>query len=230
MEQRTEAALYEEALQYWPCRDLIARILSLVDNEYLVPRDARLIDKMCGPGYLLGQIQKRRPDVVLFGLDNDRRYIEYGSAEYKNVSFIEGDVLTWHPEELFDVVLCTGALHHVIYEEQSVAIANIANSLKPCGLAIISDCYIDDWTSEEERKLAALRLGDAYTDFAIRSGASNDVIDETLEIQRNDVLGKEFKTSVRCRMPVLQRHFQLVRNDRIWPIEWHRGAFGDYLH
>ena len=227
MEMEIDPKRYEEALRHWPYMASLETVVNFVIGR--APKGGRLADVMSGSGYLLGEIAKVRPDLSLLGVDIDQRYISYGRKTYPGVSFEEGDVLTWHPSEPFDVVLCTGALHHIAYDEQETAIANIAAATKPGGLAIISDCYIDPYTNEMQRQLGALRLGTAYAAYALKSRASKEVIDETLDIQRRDVHGEEYKTSVALRQSILEKYFRRVHTLQTWPLEW-TALFGDYVH
>lgn len=227
MKQLPEAEVYEKGLRYWPYR----KSLDLVLNHVVVhaPRYGSLLDVMCGPGYLLGQIAQDRPDLNLKGVDIDERYVSYGREAYPKTSFEQGDILSWSPASQFDVVVCTGAVHHIPYEQQEAAIANIASFVKPGGLAIISDCYIDPYRNEAERKIAAARLGYEYLAETIRSGAPDDVVEWTADILRNDVLMHEFKPSLAKRIPMLVRHFSEMTTFKPWPIESGPG-YGDYVH
>ena len=233
MEMEIRPELYQEALRHWPCTAALETVVNFVIGR--ARKGGRLADVMCGSGYLLGEIAKVRPDLSLLGVDIDPRYVSYGREKYPGISFEEGNVLSWHPSEAFDVVLCTGALHHIAYDEQELAIANIAAATKPGGLAPISDCYIDPYKNEMQRRLGALRLGTAYAEYALKSRASKEVIDETLDIQRRDVHGEEFKTSIALREPVLKKYFRRVNTLQTWPLEPPKLSeplklFGDYVH
>ena len=227
MEMEIDPKRYEEASRHWPCTAALETVVNFVIGR--ARKGGRLADVMCGSGYLLGEIAKVRPDLSLLGVDIDPRYVSYGREKYPGISFEEGNVLSWHPSEAFEVVTCTGALHHVARDMQELAIANIAAATSPGGLAIISDCYIEPYSNEMQRQLGALRLGTAYTKFAIRSGASMAVVNETLQIQCDDIAGKEFKTSIALREPVLKRYFHRVRTLQTWPLE-PPTLLGDYVH
>lgn len=227
MKPLLEAELYEKGLQFWPYKASLKRVLD--DVATFTPKNGRVLDIMCGTGYLLSQIKRCRTNLELVGVDIDDRYVEYGRKAYPSVSFEQGDVLTWQAEP-FDVVMCTGALHHVPYAEQEKAIANIASLVKPCGCAIIADCYVEGYTDEVSRKLAAARLGYEYLQETIRNGAPGDVLGWTVDILSNDVLGHECKTSVARRVSVLKKHFKKVDNLRMWPIDIEPTWYGDFIH
>lgn len=161
------------------------------------------------PGYLLGQIAAQRKDLTLLGVDSDERYIDHSREKYPGINFEVGDILLWKPKEPFDVVICTGSLHHIPYEKQEEAVERMASMVKPSGFCIISDCHIDDYSDEKERKIAAAKLGYEYLRETINNGAPEDVVAATIDILHNDVMMDEFKTSLKKRLPIYKKY--LVR-------------------
>jgi len=226
MDHIDESRLYEMALDYWPYRTSLSAV---VDQVCLyAPPNGTLLDMMCGPGYLLGRIAEMRPDLHVLGVDIEARHVEYGRRAHPKISFEAGNVLEWCRSSPFDVVVCTGALHHVPRASQEAAIANIAYAVKSEGFVVLSDCYIDHYANEIQRKRAAARLGYEYLDETIANGAPEVVIRLTSAIQLDDVLGVEFKTSVRRREPILKKYFAKATTRRTWPTE--SSGRGDYVH
>jgi 2-polyprenyl-3-methyl-5-hydroxy-6-metoxy-1,4-benzoquinol methylase len=219
---------YERELAFMPYKKSLAMVRDIVCRD--APKDGRGLDLMCGPGYLLGQIKQRRQDLHLFGADIDERYIEYARKQNRGIDFFLEDVLNWKAGP-FDVVLCTGALHHIPYEKQEEVVAKIAQLTKPEGFAIISDCYIDDYKDEKGRQLSAAELGYEYLRATIKHGSPtpSEVVKATTEIITNDVCGLEFKTSIAKRLPILWRNFSLVKTMKTWP-DRQIGDYGDYVH
>jgi SAM-dependent methyltransferase len=130
-------------------------------------------------------------------------------------------------------VVCTGAIHHVPYQQQEQAIENIASMVRSGGFAVISDCYVGDYANEVERKLAAAKLGYEYLKTTIENGAPDDVVEWTVDILHNDVLAAEYKMSLEKRMPLLERYFRSISTRKIWPREEQTpslSGFGDYVH
>jgi len=220
-----EAEVYEQELRYMPYRESLERVTDIIRDR--APQDARLLDLMCGTGHLLGEISKIRKDMKLVGVDIDSRYISHADFRYRSVLFETGDVLTWEPPIWFNIVTCTGALHHVPYELQETAIKRMSEMITPEGFVIISDCYIDDYNSESERGLAAAKLGYEYLIAMMKNGAPRDAISGAIDIMRNDVLMDEFKTSLKRRMPAFERAFGRVETFKTWPKE--ETEYGDYI-
>jgi SAM-dependent methyltransferase len=220
-----DSKIYEQELEYWPYKASWHKVLDYVCQN--TPENATLLDLMCGPGYLLGKIAERRKDLKLVGMDIDERYISYAKEKYPQISFEPGDIFLWKPNILADVVTCTGSLHHVPYEQQEQAFQKMAAMMKPEGFFLLSDCYIDDYSSEKERKLAAAKLGYEYLIGTIKNGAPDPVTEPCIDILWNDVMMKEFKTSMKKRQLIFEKYFEKVETIKTWPkVE---SEYGDYI-
>ncbi|MDP2946655.1 MAG: class I SAM-dependent methyltransferase [Nanoarchaeota archaeon] len=218
---------YERQLAFMPYKKSLEKIAEIVCAQ--APKDGSVLDLMCGPGYLLEIIKERRNDLFFHGVDNDANYIIYASQKHPRIVFEFGDVLTWKPKRLHDVVRCTGALHHIPYERQEEVIKGMSRTVIPDGLAIVSDCYIDDYRNETERMIAAAKLGYKYLIETIRNGAPKDVVRATTEILMRDVmLDGEFKTSIDKQGPLLCKYFKKIERIKTWPD--FTSDFGDYIH
>ena len=226
MKPLPSAQLYEEELRFMPYRDSLAWVESLVSPH--TPINGTLLDLMCGPGYLLGRIKQVRKDISAIGVDIDERYVDYGNRKYPGIRFEVGDVEKWQPKGQHDLVLCTGALHHIPYDNQERLLERIPSMMKPDGFFILSDCYVDDYSNESERKLAAAKLGYEYLRETIKNGAPKEVIQTLIDILQNDVMMDEFKTSIVKRLPILRKIFTNVHLRKVWPID-ERSEYGDYI-
>lgn len=220
--------LYEQELQYWPYRESLIKVEDIICTQ--VPENGEILDLMCGPGYLLGKIHTRMPSFDLTGVDIDRRYVKYAREKYRGINFEQGDVLSWMPKQTqsFDAVICTGALHHIPYEKQASVIERMASMIRPSGFALISDCYISDYSNETQRKVAAAKLGYEYVKATIENGAPDACINVCIDVIHNDVLMDEFKTSLKKRMPIFNRVFDHVQTIKTWPKNDFR-SYGDYV-
>lgn len=79
----------------------------------------RILDLATGSGdiprLVADHAREVRADVRIDALDQQPSTLEIAtrlSADYQNISFIEGNVLRWRASEPYDLVLCTLALHH----------------------------------------------------------------------------------------------------------------------
>ena len=238
MIQLPPSETYERELEYMPYRKSLERVTDIVCAQ--TPNDGDILDLMCGPGFLLRQIRARRKNLgILWGTDIEPSYISYASSNDRLSYFDTEDALLWPTTgRRWDVVLCTGALHHISYERQEEMIERMSHLVAPDGFAIISDCYADDYNNEQERKIAAAKLGYEYLVETIKNGAPEDVVKATADILTNDVMGLEFKTSLHKRMQQFQKHFRTVEIEQTWPIQrklnlaernTNKLGYGDYI-
>jgi trans-aconitate methyltransferase len=224
-ERMPEASVYEEELKYMPYAKSLTKVIDLVCSR--APKNGRLADIMCGTGHLLGEIAKRREDLTLWGIDIDKRYVNFARRNHPGIIFLSGDVLDLQPSGQFDVFTCTGALHHVPYDRQEKAVGKMASMIHGEGLGIISDVYIDNYADELERKLAAAKLGYEYLRETMNNGSPDEVTAVTTDILKNDVMGIEYKTSLARRLPIFRKFFGSVETIKTWPDE--QTEYGDYV-
>ncbi len=215
MTELPDPRTYELEMKYFPWGELIEKVAYVVEKR--APKNAKVLDLMCGPGFLLGQIEKRRPDLHLEGIDNDSRFIEYARSKYREISFEVVDVLQSLPNKTYDVVMCTGGVHHLPYNRQGDFIKRASGLLNPKGIAIFADPVVEFFKDEKERKRVAAKLGYEYLDTVIQKDAPKEIIQSATDILFNDAVGIEFKTYLQ-RMEVLLREcFSTVDTRKTWP-------------
>jgi trans-aconitate 2-methyltransferase len=78
-----------------PFADLLARVAA--------ESPARVVDLGCGPGKLTVLLADRWPDADVLGVDSSPEMVAR-AASVAAVRFVEGDVRTWEPEGLVDVL------------------------------------------------------------------------------------------------------------------------------
>lgn len=215
MKELPDPQTYEREMIFWPWGKLIGEVKGdVVRNS---PEGAGVLDLMCGPGYLLGEISKERPDLRLAGIDINPDFIDYGRANYGGIDFIMADVSDLQVELKRDVVLCTGGLHHLPYDEQEGFVKKVAGILKPEGFCIFGDPCLRGYTTEKERKIAAAELGYHSLIAVIRNGGGESMVKSALDVMHNDVLGDEFKTSASKLRRMYSKFFSNVEAHKAWP-------------
>ncbi len=225
MRELPKSEVYEQEFEFMPWGTLINKILATIQNE--APKNGSVLDLMCGPGYLLGEIAKRRSDLTLEGTDISDEFIQHAQRKYPDISFQVADVLSWTPSKKYDVVLCTGGIHHLPYDRQAPFLETIPALLNPNGFAIFADPYVDDFSNELERKQSAAKLGYEYMVATMKNGATDEIVKATVDILYNDVMGFEYKTSLKKLEPVFRRLFSHVEIDKTWPES--KSEYGDYI-
>ena len=69
MEELPPPDVYEEEISYMPYQKSLSIVFELVTSQ--TASNGSVLDLMCGPGCLLGQISKKRRDLHLKGVDFD---------------------------------------------------------------------------------------------------------------------------------------------------------------
>lgn len=224
MQNLPPASTYDEEVTYMPWGVLISQIEELITSS--VPQGGAVLDLFCGTGNLMGRLHSRRPDVFYTGVDLEKEYIEFAHASYPSLNFEVGDALVWSSDKLYDAVVVTGGLHHLPYEKHEIFVQKVGSLLKTGGVAIIADPYVDRYTNEAERKLAAAKLGYEYLVATISNGATDAVTKAAADLIVNDVLGVEFKTSIKRIKPIFDIYFTHVEEYKTWPKG--NSEYGDY--
>jgi SAM-dependent methyltransferase len=216
---------YEKEFKYMPWGTLVERVVQEVEQE--TPANGSVLDLMCGPGYLLREIGKKRSDIQLSGVDISEAYINYARKNVPNASFQQADVSSWSTDEKYHMIICTGGIHHLPYDQQAHFIEGIPALLHPNGTFISGDPYISRYTNEKERESAAAVLGYKYLAATYRMNAPHEVILAAIDILGQDVDGLEYKTSLSRIEPIFGKVFPQVKRIKIWPT--FPSEFGEYL-
>src|SRR3984893_8067834 len=94
-------------------------------RRWIKPGDhIRIVDLATGSGdiprLIVDLARKIGAKVEIDALDRQPATLEIArelSAAYPEISYIEADVLEWRPEQHYDVVLCSLALHHFSHRD-----------------------------------------------------------------------------------------------------------------
>ena len=216
--------VYEDLSIYSPWNLTLNNVLNFIKQNSQA--ESKVLDLMCGTGFLLNKIKTERPDLALFGIDSNEDFISFATKNYPNIEFSVKDVFNIVEDIKFDIIICTGGTHHLKDEIKLSFLNIIKKSLNPNGVAIIADPYIADFTNESERKLAAAELGYEYLLYAINKQANIEVIKECIEIMKNDILYFEYKSSLSKFKPIIEKIFSEIELVKSWPES--KSEFGDY--
>ncbi|TFF98128.1 MAG: class I SAM-dependent methyltransferase [Promethearchaeota archaeon] len=126
--------------------------------------DLKLIDLGCGTGTLALRLKNRYPKAQITCLDIDEEMIKASKLKlknYSNIKYIVSDFSNYIPDDNFDAVVSSLALHHI--QEDLAKIENytkIYNSLVPDGIFLNADVvsapsewleeiYVEKWVEYE---------------------------------------------------------------------------------
>lgn len=225
MKQLPRPETYEDEIRYMPWGILMEEILARVIQD--TPKNSSVLDLMCGPGQLIGQIAQSRKDLSFTGVDNDARYIDFAKKKYPANKFVCADAISWETEDKYDLITITGGLHHVPFKKQPQFLTKIVRLLANDGTCLVADPYIDDYGNEKERKLAAAKLGYEYIKAVIENNAPDDLVSATIDILSNDLLPHgEFKNSIKKTKRLLSPLFSEIDIQKTWPTL--DSEYGDY--
>jgi trans-aconitate methyltransferase len=140
MQNLPSASTYDDEVKYMPWGKLISEIEELTGEK--VPQKGKVLDLLCGTGNLLGRLHSRRPDIFYTGVDLEPEYITFAQSAYPSISFKVGDVLTWISKDSYDLVLVTGGLHHIPYEQQENGTFRTASSEFKISLFVYDNIFI----------------------------------------------------------------------------------------
>lgn len=228
MKPLPDSATYTLENAYMPWGRLIREICGTIAAE--CRQSSTVLDLMCGPGYLLNEIAKQRPDLHLTGVDIDTRYICYATGQNRSIQFIASDVTSWHTLDTYDVIVCTGGMHHLEFNQHRLLLERIAGLLRPKGTAYLADPYIRESCNEIGRRLAAHELGTNLLRTVIENNAPDSIVNATIGILGNDVLGDgEYKTTVPRIREMAETIFSSVAVTKTWPTDDpDTASYGDY--
>jgi len=202
------AETYALEMVYFPWKRTLERIVTNIEGRLnWEKRRAKhevapvtVLDLMCGTGELLYQLaQKLEVDGALFtGVDISSEYLGYARGLLPSATFIEEDVRQWQPEQQYSIILITGGLHHLPFEDQIPFLERVAGMLETNGIFVLAEPCLPSGSeeSEKQRRLGAARLGYEYLREVIEADAPLEVIRAAVEIIQRDIeLDGEFKRS-----------------------------------
>lgn len=219
------AKLYEREYDYWPWGMLINFVASWIEAN--APKGARILDYMCGTGFLLHKIMDTRPDLDCYGCSLIGEYITFAKQAYPEITFEGCDARQYVPPKPPDIVLCTAGLHHLPYEEQAGFVAKVASELAPGRWLVIGEELVAPSDHEEGRRLAILELMVEAIKYMISKRAPPEVLGTATDVLKADLILQEYKLDRGGLMRMLVPFFDVQGVERIWPAE--EKEFGDFV-
>lgn len=218
--------VYESEYSYFPWGALLTDLIEAVSSA--APVGALVVDYMCGTGYVLGALSRRRPDLQCYGVSITEGYIEYGTSRYPDVTLARMDAFEWIPPGPVGVAICTAGLHHLPFGRQASFLRKLRGEMAPGSVLFLAEEVVRTHTGETGRRLGALELGSRLLAHCISAGAPDGVLAAALQILSNDVLlAGEFKVSEPVLVELLQDGFRVESRQHYWPED--DDAFGDVL-
>lgn len=218
------ALTYDNEMKFMPWGRLLDLIVAILSSE--LHSGAKVVDLMCGTGYLLRSLLSTRTDLDLGGVDINPDFIKFANdACPSGINWSALDVIYFKGE--FDCAICTGSIHHLDFDDQEKFIKQMTSLISSDGICVIADTCLSPYSSDLQRKLAIQELDCAYLKEIIKAGASQDVIDEMVKVLARDLSGEEYKTSLTDLLCMIRKAFDEVLVIKCWPDE--SVHYGDYI-
>lgn len=221
-----DPAIYEGEYSFWPWARVIDAAVSWIEAN--APREALIVDYMCGTGYLLHRAKTARPDLRCFGCDLDSAFISYGRQRYSGVELAAGSALDYEPPGPLDVIVCTGGLHHLPRTRRGEFLAKCGAELAPAGAALIGEEVIAPHDGTASRRSAVLHLYSAILAHMIGAGAPPEILDSAVTAMRKEFSEEGTSKDSRAGMiRMLERDLAVESLRQTWPDE--ECQFGDFF-
>lgn len=222
--------MYWKTIKYFPYMQTLNTVVALIGE--LVP-SGKILDVMCGCGFLIYMLAERNKELGFHGVDISPAYVEYAKGQCPNATFEVCDVTLWEPSVQYDAVLCTGALHHLLPDQQFPALQRMYAAVKPGGFMFFTEVVLSNSAdqSAEKRSEAITTLGEHYTSVARINGAPPDVVSDTCRIMENDLAGREHKQSHKTVESYVRRlltpKYDVIKT---WPDYGGHKGYGEYVY
>jgi trans-aconitate methyltransferase len=82
--------VYEDLSIYSPWNLTLNNVLNFIKQNSQAK--SKVLDLMCGTGFLLNKIKTERPDLALYGIDSNEDFISFATKNYPNIEFSVKDV------------------------------------------------------------------------------------------------------------------------------------------
>lgn len=119
----------------------------------------QVVELGCGPGRILGLVRNAIPHANISAIEADETFVEYAKILVAdlNIKIIVDDVERCQLGYPVDLFYSQGFHHHVSKEKKTNAyLRSIFNQLVPGGIYVLSDEFLPNYKSEEEREIKAI--------------------------------------------------------------------------
>lgn len=220
------ADIYEQEFVWWPWGRLVEWVVDFIVAR--APRGGHVIDYMSGTGFMLRTLLARRPDLTATGCDLSSEFDDFARRRLPTAArTLLQDALSFRPTRPADVVVVTGGLHHLRFDEQAAFVAKLAAELRFGSIVLIGEEAIGPHTDERSRRLAALELGQALLRLGVEEGWPDPLLEAAIGVLGGDLLlDGEYKRDVAGWENLISRHLRIRDLRRLWTTP---GGGGDVI-
>lgn len=218
--------VYELEYAFWPWGQVITHLRDWIIGHTV--KSGRVVDYMCGTGFLLQEVKRLRPDLSVCGCDVNESYISYGASKYPLVCLETRDALQFSPAFPQDVIVCSAGLHHLPYDQQPAFLDKIAAEMTPTSTLLLAEEVIRDNSSAESRTRSVVELNDWLMSHCQSHSAPESLLKALAALRECDLREEgEYKRTLVDITDMLKERFSIDQCTQIAPREC--AAFGDYV-
>lgn len=221
----SEAQIYEREYEYWPWGKLIGFVVEWVEEN--ASANARVLDCMCGTGFLLNELARHRPDLDCFGCDINPEYAIYAQRTYKRITVDLCDARSYESPRIPDVVICTSGIHHLPWDLQADFVRKIASQIESGKTFIVGEELIRGFNDEKTRRLAAIEMLADVLAYMIEKDAPSEMLATVADVLKADLSAQEYKFDMTTMLEMLVPEFEVEEQHCIWPDT--KKVYGDYV-
>lgn len=206
---------YEAEYTYWPWSKAIDLAAELVADNAV--QGATVVDYMCGTGHLLRALSTMRKDLVLIGVDQNEKYIQYARQAAPDLEFHVQSLPGFQFRGLADIAVCTAGIHHLPPDSRQAFLTSVRAGLSADGILIVGEEVISDYSDEQSRRRAVINLWCPLLDAIVLADAPSDVLEAAVMVMRSDLLlDGEYKLTLDSLGSLVDRHFRLQETRWTW--------------
>jgi trans-aconitate 2-methyltransferase len=116
-------------------------------------------DLGCGTGEITIRLRELWPEAAVHGLDSSPAMLEQARAQ-RGITWVEGDIATWSPQEAVDLIVATASLHWV--PDHTRLLPRLIGFLSPGGTLAVQ--MPDNFAAPSHMVLAAVALASRWRD------------------------------------------------------------------
>jgi 2-polyprenyl-3-methyl-5-hydroxy-6-metoxy-1,4-benzoquinol methylase len=116
---------------------VLGRFLDTLARELKPFENARALDFGCGEAFFWGQMENRGVEMTrLTGIDLREDALEEARRSFPQHQFLRQDLLTWSPEQRFDLVVASQVLEHL--PDPAVFLCRLLDLTSPNGTLLLT--------------------------------------------------------------------------------------------
>jgi len=165
-------------------------MLVAVKNSYVKNNNLKILEIGSGTGRFTKKLLKYFPKSKFFLVELDKECVEKLTEQFNlpNVTIIQSSMEDFISKDKFDIICFATSFHHIHYKNKEFVLKKIRGLLSNDGLLVLSDNFIGDYSSEDERIKVLIDYHDKWIYDCI---SENDAEGEAMARKMKELVLKE---------------------------------------